>query len=78
MDLNQTLALALKVIADWRVIFVTLAVLLLWAALRYVGTVYHRRAPRRPSAPRSLKAPAARGRSAAQAPAEASDEGMIE
>jgi hypothetical protein len=43
MDLNATFQLALKVLTDWRVIAITAAVLLLWAALRYVGSVYRSR-----------------------------------
>jgi hypothetical protein len=50
MDLGETLALAVKVIADWRVVFVAVAFLLLAVALRFVGSVYRRRSsPRRGS-----------------------------
>ena len=40
MTTTEALAISLKVIADWRVIAITVAVLLIWAALRYVGSVY--------------------------------------
>jgi hypothetical protein len=43
MELSDMLGLAFKVIADWHVIFVTLAFLLVFAILRYVGLVYHKR-----------------------------------
>jgi hypothetical protein len=51
MGLQEALALSLKVLGDWRVLFITVAVLLVWAGLRYVGSVYHRRSPMRPRAP---------------------------
>ena len=79
MDLTESLALSIKVIADWRVIFIAVAVLLVVSALRYAGSVYRgatgpkRRAP--PSAPR--KAPAAKASSKGAEPEE-SDEGMVE
>jgi hypothetical protein len=55
--------------------------LLLWAALRYVGTVYHKRIParRRASAPDPAKAPAAQvAASARSRGSAASGEGMVE
>jgi len=66
MGLNELFALSIKVLSDWRVIGITIAIILLWAALRYVGMVYHKRAsPQRRSAPRSLsKVPSARGKAA--------------
>jgi len=48
MSLSETLALSLKVLADWRVVVIAVAVLLLWAALRYVGSVYRKRSRPRP------------------------------
>ncbi len=54
MNLAQSLSIALKVLSDWRVLFIALAAILVWAALRYVGIVYSR-APRskpRASAPK--------------------------
>ena len=60
MDIQAALELSMKVIADGRVIFITVAVLLSWAALRYVGMVYHKPAKKRPAAPRKASpAPAA-------------------
>jgi|GEM_PF-5797957 hypothetical protein len=47
MDLAETMSLSFMVISDRRVIFIAVAVILIWAALRYVGTVYHDRSPRR-------------------------------
>ena len=46
MDLAAALELSLKVLSDWRVIAIALVVILAWAALRYVGSVYRRRPPR--------------------------------
>jgi hypothetical protein len=60
MDLSEMLAIALKVIADWRVAFVTVAALLAFAILRYVGLVYHKR-------PRTRARPPAAGPGAAPA-----------
>jgi hypothetical protein len=80
MDLSEMLSLSLKVIADWRVVFITLAVLLGIAILRYVGLVYHK-APKtraRPSSPGSGAAMAGggkarRGKSAAESTSGSSD-----
>lgn len=47
MGMDQAIALSIKVIADWRVIFITVLVLLVFAAMRYVGSVYNRRRPRK-------------------------------
>jgi hypothetical protein len=62
MELNETLALSLKVLADWRVLLITVAILLSWAALRYAGSVYRRAGPRRrvPKASPTKNRPAAR------------------
>lgn len=53
-DLQIALNLAMKVLGDWRVIFVALAFIIACAALRAVGIVY-KKAPktknRAPSAP---------------------------
>ena len=80
MDLKGALALSFKVIADWRVLFIAIAIMLAWAVLRYVGSVYHRRRPRPsarpPVAPRSPKASRAAGKSENES--QLSDEGMIE
>lgn len=51
MDLSEMLAIAIKVIADWRVVLVTVGVLLVFAILRYVGLVYHKRPRTRPRPP---------------------------
>jgi len=84
MDLAGTLSLSIKVISDWRVLSATVGVLLLWAVLRYVGSVYRQRRPRG-SGQAAVKGPnsaSARSRgaraSAQSAPAEESDEGMVE
>jgi hypothetical protein len=72
MSLPETLELSLKVLEDWRVIAIAVAVLLLWAALRYVGSVYRKRSPTRPrpSAPRAVKAAPAKRQAAASEPDE--------
>jgi len=59
MNLEAVMALSLKVITDWRVILITIATLLVWAALRYVGSIYHKRSPprQRSSASSSIKIP---------------------
>jgi hypothetical protein len=90
MDLAQGLSIAIKVLADWRVVFIALAVIVVWAALRYVGSVYHRRPktkPRPPPAPAGAEAGAgakaragrttARG-GRAERPEDEPDSGMIE
>ena len=51
MDLQEALALSLKVLADWRVIFIAVVVILVWAVLRYVGSVFHRPVKPAPKAP---------------------------
>jgi hypothetical protein len=76
MGLDEMLAIAIKVIADWRVVFITAAVLVGFALLRYVGLVYHKRPktrarPRMPGA--GSAAGASAGKAAARAPA--SEEG---
>jgi hypothetical protein len=82
-DLKEALALALKVLADWRVIFIAVAIVLAWVALRYVGIVYHRR-PRarpRPVAPSAASAPKAGGTASGRggpSEGESGDEGMVE
>jgi hypothetical protein len=51
MDLNGILALSIKVLADWRVLFIAAAFILLWVSLRYVGSIYRARSSiRRPPA----------------------------
>jgi hypothetical protein len=90
MDLSEALSISFKVLADWRVDFIALAVIVAWAALRYVGSVYRRRSKTRsrpahfvPGAPASGAAPGAGGRPAAR-PGRAekagndSDTGMVE
>jgi hypothetical protein len=74
------LGLSLKVIADWRVVFITLALLLAIAILRYVGLVYHKvpKTRARPSTPGSGAAIAgggrvSRGKSAAESSPGGSD-----
>lgn len=90
MDLTGMLSVSFKVLGDWRVDFIALAVIITWAALRYVGSVYHRRPRPRPRPPASLsgaaKAGAAStkaGRAAAKSgraegSEEGSDSGMVE
>jgi hypothetical protein len=90
LDLTQSLSVAFKVLADWRVLFTAVAVMALWSALRYVGSVYHRRPkvrPRPPAAAPGAASPGAAsgraGRAAARAgrsegPEDDSDSGMIE
>ena len=49
MDLNGILRLSIKVLADWRVLFIAAAFILLWVSLRYVGSTYRTRSSiRRP------------------------------
>jgi peptidoglycan/LPS O-acetylase OafA/YrhL len=92
MDLAETISVSLKVLSDWRVASIALAVILAWAALRYVGSVYHRRSRARPrpspiitSAPpagrgaaKARKSRAAARASEAQGSEEDSDSGMVE
>lgn len=84
MDLAGTLALSIKVLSDWRVIFIAAAVVLLWAVLRYVGSVYRNRLPRRagPTIPRSPKKAFSRPRKSRASPKSApegeEEEGMVE
>jgi hypothetical protein len=78
LGLQDALAIALKVLVEPRVIFITLAMLLTWAALRFVGSVYRKRprVNRRPSAA-AAEPPAAKvGGGAARA--EPSDDDLIE
>jgi len=82
MDIQAALALSLKVLSDWRVIFITVSVLLIWAALRSVGSVYHKRPRARSKPPASSvrAAPSAKasGKAArAEAPSGGSD-GLVE
>jgi len=81
MDLAESLALSIKVIADWRVLLMAVLTLLVVAALRYAGSVYRsvsgpkRRAP----SPAVAQAKAAKGRGAKpKAEEEEEDEGMVE
>ncbi len=59
MDLTEMISLALRVVQDWRMIFIAVAVLASIAILRYVGLVYHKR-PKRPARP-SAPGPASAG-----------------
>jgi len=83
-DLQEALGLAMKVIADWRILFIAFAVILAWAALRYVGIVYRKKSRSQPrKAAPSVPSVAAKGgrpekgrpRGAAE---KAGDEGMVE
>jgi len=83
-DLQEALGLALKVISDWRVLFIAFAVILAWMALRYVGIVY-RKKPRvqpRKAAPSASPADAKGRRTGKGRPSGAAekigDEGMVE
>ena len=90
MDLSEALSISFKVLADWRVDFIALTVIVAWAALRYAGSVYRRRSktrsrlsPSAPSAPASGAAPGPGGRSAARSgraekAGNDSDTGMVE
>jgi hypothetical protein len=66
MDLDEALGIAFKVLQDWRVIAITVAAIIAFAALRYVGSVYSRgRAPSRarkaPAAPAAPAKPSGKG-----------------
>ncbi len=80
MDLAESLALSLKVIADWRVLLMAVLTLLVVAALRYAGSVYRSvSGPKRRAAPAAAKIQSAKGRGAKPKPEdEDEDEGMIE
>jgi len=75
IGIRESLELALLVLKDWRVIATTLAVILAWSILRYVGLVYRR--PRLPS-PAGLRAKAAAKAATAKAPAASSEEEEVE
>jgi len=76
MNLEAAMALSLKVISDWRVILVTIATLLVWAALRYVGSIYHKRSPprKRSSSSSSIKIPTLKRKAASRAETTAESE----
>jgi hypothetical protein len=57
MGMDQAIAISIKVISDWRVISITILVLLVFAAMRYVGSVYNKRSPRKGSAPLKAAGP---------------------
>jgi hypothetical protein len=82
VGLQADFGIALQVLADPRIIFITLAVLFSWAALRYVGMVYHKRPKAAPSKPPVSKAAKkAAAKKTAPSPASEEDEvgeGMIE
>jgi hypothetical protein len=79
VDIQESLSVAFKVIADPRVLFISIAVLLVWAALRYVGSVYHRKPRTRARPPIAPASPgAARPSPRPEAEAEDSGEGMVE
>jgi hypothetical protein len=79
MDLQEAFAIAIKVIADWRVIFIAIAVMLAWAALRYVGSVYHKRPRASPRPPAAPPPPKATGSAQAASPERGSSgEGMVQ
>lgn len=79
MDIQEAIAVSLKVVADPRVLFIAIAVLLAWAALRYVGSVYHRKPRAKARPPIAQSSPkAARESSRPAAEADDSGEGMIE
>jgi hypothetical protein len=73
MDLSGYLSLFTRVLSDWRVVFIAVATILAWAALRYVGMVYDRR-PRRGAAARSSFRPAAPAPKAPRAQAQREEE----
>jgi len=51
VDLNGYIALSIRVLSDWRVVFVALGSIILWAILRRVGVVYHTIPSQRPRSP---------------------------
>lgn len=75
IGIRESLELALLVLKDWRVIATTIAVLLAWSILRYVGLVYRR--PRLPR-PTRLRAKAAAPAATAQAPGASAEEEELE
>jgi hypothetical protein len=80
MDLSGIINLSFKVISDRRVLFITIAVILLWAALRYVGSVYRDRSSRR-NRPINLggrKSSAPRTDRERAAPVDKAGDGMID
>lgn len=63
--------LFLSVLKDWRVITATVAILLLWALLRYVGVVFRRIKLNLPPPRKMLKS--RKGAAEAEAPAESAE-----
>ena len=86
MDIGETLALSIKVIADWRVAFIAVAFLLLATALRFVGSAYRKRSSPRPRSAASVpprdtgarSGGAAAGRPGAEGRGAEPGEGMVE
>lgn len=67
MDISEALSVSVKVLGDWRVDFMALAAIVAWAALRYVGSVYNRRAGTRPRPPPSVSSVGSSGGKPAKA-----------
>lgn len=64
--MGESLEIAIMVLSDWRVIAVAVGTIILWALLRYVGSVYRR--PKLPAKRRSPRvAPGAAPATGAQA-----------
>jgi hypothetical protein len=80
MDLPGIINLSFTVISDRRIVFITIAVILLWAALRYIGSVYRDPSARR-NRPINLggrKSSATRSERESAAPVNKVGDGMIE
>jgi hypothetical protein len=82
-ELQAALEIAFKVLLDWRVIFITVAVLLAWSALRYVGIVYHKKPrgqpkPKIPTPQASARPKAGKARAKAASATDSGDEGLVE
>jgi hypothetical protein len=78
VDLDGYIALSLRVLEDWRVIFIAIGSIIVWTILRRVGAVYHvgprrRPQPRTPSPPQPRRTPVRR----VQSPIE-DDEEVVE
>jgi|GEM_PF-4780157 len=75
------LGVALKVIADWRVVFIAAAVIATIAILRYVGMVYHAKSRRGPPPGGGAPKPgsgAAPGKAGSPPPPSDAESGVVE
>jgi hypothetical protein len=71
--MGESLGIAIQVLADWRVIAVTVATIAIWTTLRQVGLVY-----KRPKAPAKAKAKKSPPPPPVRAPAAEDGEEMVE